>query len=327
MVRKLRWGILGCGSIAETFARELPFSVTGKLVAVGSRASRTADAFCARHAGCRAYGSYEELLADQDVEAVYISTPHPFHAEWAIRAAGAGKHVLCEKPLAMNTSEVAEIIQAARDKGTFLMEAFMYKCHPQTLRVAELIRAGHIGKIRFIEAAFSFSAGAEANSRLFDPKLGGGSILDVGCYTMSVCRFLAGAAIGQAYADPVSVNGTWVPVPSGVDGLAAASLLFPSGILGQLQCGTGLTRPQDLLVWGDLGHIRIPQFWNPPTKIEIHLGNNVTTEQDLGPTKKYAWQADHVEECLPNQQSPILPWGDSLGNAKALDAWLACRKA
>ena len=136
----LRWGILGTGAIANTFATALPQSRTGRLVAVGSRTADSARKFAARHGDGRAHGSYDALLADPEVDAVYIATPHPQHAEWCIRAARAGKHILCEKPITLNHAEAMVVAEAAREAGVFLMEAFMYRCHPQTQRIVELIR-------------------------------------------------------------------------------------------------------------------------------------------------------------------------------------------
>src|SRR5271154_5347990 len=171
--QKLTWGILGTGAIARTFAQQLPASRSGRLAAVASRdASKAAD-FAAKFAAPHAHGSYEALLADGSVQAVYIATPHPQHVQWAIAAARAGKHILCEKPIGLNQWEAMAIVEAAADNDVFLMEAFMYRCHPQTHKLIELITGGAIGEVRLIDAAFCFQTHFDPKSRLFDPNAGG----------------------------------------------------------------------------------------------------------------------------------------------------------
>ena len=180
MTEKLTWGILGTGTIAGTFAKGLQASETGKLLAVGSRTQEAANTFGERWNISHRHGSYEALLANKDVQAIYISTPHPMHAEWAIKAAEAGKHVLCEKPIGLNAAEAMAIIEAARRNNVFLMEAFMYRCHPQTAQLVELIRSGTIGEVRVIQATFSFATTFNLEKSLLNNALGGGGILDVG---------------------------------------------------------------------------------------------------------------------------------------------------
>jgi len=317
----VRWGILGTGKIAGTFAEELPFSQNGCLVAVASRTAGGAQEFAARFGGVRAHGDYPSLLADPEVDAVYISTPHPFHAEWACAAARAGKHILCEKPLAMTHAEASAMVDEARRANVFLMEAFMYKCHPRTSRIADLVRCGAVGRVRLIEASFSFAAAFDPAKRLFNKELGGGGILDVGCYTMSVARMVAGAASGKPFENPSRVLGATVPTSTGVDSFAAATLEFSDGLLAQIFCGIGLTKGHDLVVFGEEGRIRAPYFMSPPGEIEIHRGDNVTVEPASGSTHKYALEADAVAQALPGLESPHMSWADSLGNAAALDAW------
>ena len=181
MTEHLNWGIIGTGRIASVFAGELPQSHTGNLLAVGSRTQEGADRFADTWHIPRRYSTYEQLLADPDVQAVYISIPHPLHAEWAIKAAEAGKHILCEKPIALNYAQAMMIVEAAQRNDVFLMEAFMYRGHPQIARLRELLRAGAIGDIRIIQATFSFHAPFDPAHRLLNNALGGGGILDVGC--------------------------------------------------------------------------------------------------------------------------------------------------
>ncbi len=295
------------------------------MVAVGSRSAEGAAAFLEKFPGIRGFGSYEELLADPEVDAVYLSTPHPQHAEWAIAAAEAGKHVVCEKPLTLNAAQAMVVVEAARRNGVFLMEGFMYRCHPRTEKVAELIRDGVIGKVRLIRAAFSFATKFDAGGRLFSNALGGGGILDVGCYTASIARLVAGAAVGRAFLDPDEVKGVATLCETGVDTVASATLKFPGGILAELSCGVEVRQPSDLVVFGDAGCLRVPSFWNPPGPIEVTdygTGKTTVVETDGNP-HKYALEADAVARALPALESPSMSWSDTLGNMRTLDAWRA----
>ena len=328
MDTKLNWGIIGTGGIAHRFAKSLLESKTGRLAAVGSRSEADAQKFAAKHP-CHSHGSYEALLTDLDVGAVYISTPHPMHKEWAVKAAEAGKHILCEKPLAMNQAEAAVMIEAARQNDVFLMEAFMYRCHPQTAKLVELIRNGKIGEIRLIRATFSSSANYDLGSRLFSRELGGGGILDVGCYCTSMARLVAGAAAGKDFEEPLEINGAGqIGAESGVDEYAVASLKFPGGILAQIACGVRLDLENNVRIVGTGGSILIPSPWtfaaeNGFLKIII-FKTGIPEEVIVESTRStYAIEADHVAEFIPARQSPAISWSDSLGNMKTLDAWRA----
>jgi len=193
MSTTLNWGILGTGRIAGIFARGLARSKTGRLAAVGSRSAEKAAAFASEHGGVNAHGSYEALLADPAVQAVYIATPHPDHAAWVIRAAEAGKHVLCEKPLGLNHAEAMVAAEACRVHGVLLMEGFMYRFHPQTAKIVELVRDGALGTVGMVQATFGFAAAYAPGHRKWADRYGGGGILDVGCYPVSFARLIAGA--------------------------------------------------------------------------------------------------------------------------------------
>ena len=261
---QLSWGIIGAGGISKTFAHGLANSRTGKLVAVGSRGLAGAKNFAEKFGSVRAHGSYEELLADPEVQAVYIGIPHPLHAEWCIKAARAKKHILCEKPLALNHAEAMVVAEAARENGVFLMEAFMYRCHPQTTKLAELVRDGEVGEVGVIQATFSFRAGYNPEGRLFSNALGGGGILDVGCYTTSIARLVAGAALGQPFANPIKVTGfAELHSEVGTDMYAVATAKFPGGILAQLATGVGLNQENGLKVFGSKGSIHVAHPYVP----------------------------------------------------------------
>jgi predicted dehydrogenase len=262
-MKTLRWGLLATGAIAKTFAEGVRHSRLGTLAAVGSRSIGQAQAFASQFDIPNVHGSYEALLVDPAVEAVYISTPHPFHAGWIIKAAEAGKHILCEKPIAMNHAEAMAAAEAARSHNVLLMEAFMVRCHPFIETLKNMIRDKEVGDVRLIRAIFSFNGGFDPEGRHFNNALGGGAILDVGCYTATLSRLIAGTALGLPYASPVKVCGAGTLIETGVDGWAAATLEFPGGILAQLSTGVQLTQDDGLTIFGSAGSIRIPYCWIP----------------------------------------------------------------
>ncbi|MEI6351318.1 MAG: Gfo/Idh/MocA family oxidoreductase [Verrucomicrobiota bacterium] len=323
---KTKWGIIGTGRIARKFADGLRQSRTGELVAVGSRSQDSANQFTKKFPAT-AYGSYEALLADPAIEVVYVCTPHPMHAEWVIKAAEAGKHVLCEKPLAVGYSDALAMIEAARRNDVFLMEAFMYRCHPQTARVVQLIRDQVIGEVKFIRANFSFSIPFNPESRLLDPKLGGGGILDVGCYCVSMARLIAGAACGKPFENPIETVGVGHLGPTGVDEYAIASLKFPGGVLAQVAAGVQLSLENNVRIVGSEGSILVPAPWivnglAPGFSKILVFKDNIPEEIVIEADRSiYAMEADHVAEHIPDRQAPAMSWDDSLGNMKTLDAW------
>ena len=306
MIEKLTWGILGTGNIAGAFARGLTSSQTGELLAVGSRTQTTADDFGEKWNITHRHGSYEALLANKDVQAIYISTPHPLHAEWAIKAAEAGKHVLCEKPIGLNAAEAMAIIEAARQNNVFLMEAFMYRCHPQTAKLVELIHSGAIGEVRVIQANFSFATDFNLESRLLNNALGGGGILDVGGYCVSMARLIAGAATDKSFANPIDVIATGHIGPlSRVDEYATAILTFPGDILAQLLTGVQLQAEDDVRILGTQGSIYVPSPWLPVrdggvSTIIVNKYNEmqpqeIAVESEIG---IYTYEADTVANYL-----------------------------
>ncbi len=328
----LRWGILSTGRIAGTFARGLAASRRGRLVAVGSRSAESAARFAAEHgvAPEHTHASYEALLADPEVEAVYLATPHPEHIEWAVKTAEAGKHLLCEKPAGLNHGEAMVMIQAARRAGVLFMEAFMYRCHPQTAKVVELVRSGAIGEVRLISAGFGFRSDYAPESRLWKNALGGGGILDVGCYPMSFARLVAGAATGAPFAEPVEVTGSGQLHPeSGVDICATATLRFASGILAQLSTAIGVAIDNAARIFGTEGFIEVPHPW----VVMKSGGGQVIRLQRRGASAPeifeidapnvYALEADAFAEALRSgaRAVPAMPPEDTLGNLAALDRW------
>jgi predicted dehydrogenase/aryl-alcohol dehydrogenase-like predicted oxidoreductase len=320
---------LGTGGIAKAFAQHLKKSKTGKLVAVGSRTAESAKKFADEFGGIRAHATYDAILADAEVQALYIATPHPYHSEWAIKAAEAGKHLLVEKPLGMNWPEVEAVIEAALANKVFLMEAFMYRCHPQTAKLVQLLRDKAIGEVRVIQANFGFHwpKPYDAKSRLIDPNLGGGGILDVGCYPISMVRLIAGVAQGRDFADPTELVATGVLGQTGVDEWTIASLKFPGNILASCSTSVQVNQESVLRIFGSDGSIFVPDPWVPSRnggQTKITLNKNGEKPQEIvvdSPLPIYALEADAVAEHLGKLQSPTMNWDDSLGNAKALDQW------
>jgi predicted dehydrogenase/aryl-alcohol dehydrogenase-like predicted oxidoreductase len=332
-MKQLHWGIIGTGAIAKAFAHGLKASATGKLVAVGSRTKQSAEEFGSQHGVDACHGSYQALLEDETVQAVYISTPHPFHAEWAIKATEAGKHVLCEKPLALNQWQGQAIIESARKNAVYLSEAFMYRFHPQTAKLVELIREGAIGEVRMIRASFGFDVknGYNPEGRLFKNELGGGGILDVGCYAVSGARLVAGAAVGKPFDNPVQVSGCAKLSPTGVDEWAAAVLQFDSGITAHVTCATRVQLENELVVYGSDGQVTVSNPWvadrqNAVTgKIIVKNGGEQTVHEIPATATSFALEADGVAKAISSGKcepdSPAMTWKDTLGNLAALDEW------
>ncbi|MEV5778344.1 Gfo/Idh/MocA family oxidoreductase [Streptomyces antimycoticus] len=335
----VRWGIIGTGYVARIFASDLDHAEHGSVVAVASRRADRAGAFAADLAIPAAYRNAEDLIADPAVDAVYVATPHTAHAHWALRAVEAGKPVLCEKPLATDPDQIRQVVDAAQRADVFLMEGFMYRLHPQTELVAELVERGEIGEVRQIRASFANDAEPDPAHRLFDPALGGGAIHDLGCYPMSMARLLAGRAAGLPRAEPEELAGAGHLGPTGVDEAAAALLRFPTGITAQLTTGLTLPAERGLRVDGTGGSILVPDPWScgRPAEIiaagELYGTGEIRLVTEAGdetlavePDRPlFALEADHVAECLRGglTQSPLLPWADTLGNGQALHRWRA----
>lgn len=325
------FGIIGCGKIAKSFAYAVNTSRTGKLVAAAARDSERAGKFAAEWKIPRAYGSYEELLRDSNIDTVYIALPHPFHKEWAIKAAEAGKHLLVEKPIGINRKEAEEIIAAARKHDVFLMEAFKCRCHPQTQAIAERIADKAIGEIRLIRAMFSFNSQVNPDSRLFNLELGGGAIMDVGCYPAAMVRRLAGAAVGKQFDNPTALKAAGRFCGTGADIASVAAVQFDSGILGELETGLCYTGV-GLSVHGSKGIILVDQPWAPlsgrrvphtPGTSIIKLIKNGKEEDIHVPCDHYimSYEVDCVTEFKDRRQCPHMSWQDTLGNMDLLDRW------
>lgn len=334
MAKKLNWGIITTGMIARKFATDLRQSQTGRLVAVGSRSRAEAEKFAADFGGVHAHGSYEALLADPEVGAVYIGTPHPWHAEWAIKAAAAGKHILCEKPLTLRLADTERVIAAAQKHGVLLMEAYMYRFHPQTKKVVELVRNGALGELRLIRASFNLLMNFDPGHRMFKKSLGGGTILDLGCYPVTYSRHIAGAVQGKEFVEPVEFHGTGRLRPEvGTDDFATAVARFPGDILAELSCGATVLNDNTVQIHGTKGWLDVPNPFTPglegkTEQIILHrrgMDTAETIEIKSPGVGLYAYEADAVAEALAHgaREVPLATWADTLGTARMLDAWLA----
>lgn len=334
---KLRWGILATGYIAGRFAEGIASSNTGELVAVSSRTLEAAKEFALRYDVSKAYSSHEELLSQPDVDAVYIATPHPFHAALAIAAAQAGKHILCEKPIAMNLADTKSIIAACQAAEVTLMEAYMYRCHPQSAKIVELVRSGEIGEVRLVQAAFGFNVPFDPEGRLFAKRLGGGAILDVGGYPASFACMVADAASGKPDT-AVSCVGALGRIDPRCDSdtLALANLAFDSGVSAQISVSTQLSQNNVARIYGEKGSIEVALPWivardGGEWGITLHREGAETPETVTGYERRglYGVEADCFAQLVAGSPpgAPCMRDADTLRVNAILESWQAQLRA
>jgi len=318
--KKLRWGVVGCAAIAVN--RVMPAilrSSRGTLVAVASRDERKAKETAERFGIEKAYDSYERLLADPDIDAVYIPLPNHLHREWTIRAAQAGKHVLCEKPLALNAREAEEMVQSCVDAGVHLAEAFMYRHHPRVQRIRQLLAAGEIGELRAIRGAFTFNNPDDAGNVRFRADWGGGSIYDVGCYPLSASRWITGRE-----PEAVTVHAFFSDRHDGVDMMASGLVEFPDGVALTFDCGMWAEPRQKLEIVGSAGLIDIPVAFVMDAHnagFRVIAGGQAREEPAEG-VDIYTVQADDFARAAFGEQAPLFPPEDAVYNMRVIDACL-----
>ncbi len=312
----LAWGILGTGRIATQFAAGLNAAERCRLAAVGSRRAETGREFAGRHNIPVVHDSYDALIADPAVEAVYVSLPNALHHEWTLKALRAGKHVLCEKPLASNLAQAQEMFDTARGAGRVLAEAFMYRSHPLTHAVQQAVAEGRIGTLKVIRTSFLFAAEKIEGNVRFDAALAGGSLMDVGCYCLSYARLFARAeprtllACGQLHA-------------SGVDEYVAGALDFPGGVVSSFACGLTVRADNAAYLLGTTGYIQVPMPWKPPatdaayTLVDAAGGHHTT--QVSANKHLYALEADDFAATALEGAPQRVTEADSLGNQRCLD--------
>jgi predicted dehydrogenase len=300
-------GILSTARINQAILAGVRQTDRVDVVAVASRDQRRAESYAREHGIERAHGSYEGLLEDPEVEAVYISLPNSLHVEWSVKALEAGKHVLCEKPLDRRPDAVERAFDAAERAGLLLMEAFMYRHHPQTRKLEEVVASGAVGELRQLRTLFSFTLADLTDVRL-DPELDGGALMDLGCYCVSGCRLLAG--------EPELVFGRQRTGPTGVDVRFTAVLQFPGDVFGEFHCGFDLPDATGIEAIGSEGTalVRDPVRCRDP---HVELNGERVDVEDLD---RYMLQLENFSDAVRGEAEPLLGREDAVGQARVIDA-------
>jgi predicted dehydrogenase len=316
MANSLNWGILATGSIARQFAAGLKRAKRGTLRAVGSRTLESAQAFT-REFGGTPHGSYEAVLNDPAVDAVYIATPHHLHAEWTVRCAEAGKGILCEKPFVLSAPEAEGALNAVRKHGVFFMEAFMYRCHPQTLKLRQILGEGVIGEVKMVNAEFGFAASHDWGNFRTVNSLGGGGLMDVGVYPLTYSRMIAGE-------EPDRLEYSAYIGEKGYDEYGAGLIGFPCGMIAHFGTGIHLNQRNGAWIYGTEGMIHVEEPWKCREGSAVHVMRIGKKAEDikLGTSNDqlYAYEADAVAEFFDARECPHMTIADTLGNMRALDA-------
>jgi D-xylose 1-dehydrogenase (NADP+, D-xylono-1,5-lactone-forming) len=329
MSRRIQWGILGTGNIARQFAAGVNVSRRGELTAVGSRSKESAETFARSYHIEYPYDSYEKMLGDDRVDAVYNSLPNSMHHEWTIKALRAGKHVLCEKPFAVNAHQAEEMFDVAKKMGKVLVEAFMYRSHPLTHAVEAAVAEGVIGKLRLIRTSFCYKTSKIDGNVRFSRELAGGGLMDVGCYCINFSRLFAGC-------DPERVSANAHFHETGVDDLLTATMQFPNGILASFSCGMIAQADNTAQLCGSEGFIEIPVPWKPLAKDSIFVIARGTPPRMDGPAKApttppretrrisvdgelYGIEADDFAATVLDSEIPRVTRNDTMGNMRVLD--------
>jgi xylose dehydrogenase (NAD/NADP) len=307
----VKWGIVSTADINRKVIPGASESPKVELVGVASRDAARAQAYAAEWGIARSYGSYEELYADPEIEAVYISLPNIMHVEWSIKALEAGKHVLCEKPFTRRPDEAKEAFDVADRTGFLLSEAFMWRHNPQTRKLSELVAAGAIGELRLIRSAFSYGLYDESNIRL-RTDVEGGALMDVGCYNVSGSRYLGG--------EPERVWGeAWVG-PSGTDWVFTGTLRFPGDVIATFDCGTAMTNRDELEAIGSEGSLFLDDPWHCNTPaIEVRREDGVE-RIELEREDSYRLELENKSDAIRGNGELLLARDDALGQARTLEA-------
>jgi len=307
----VKWGFLSTADINRKLIPGAHASEKLELLAVASRDKNRAEAYADKWEIPRAYGSYEDLLDDPEIEAVYISLPNTMHVEWSIKALEAGKHVLCEKPLTRHPEEADAAFDVAERTGRLLSEAFMYRHNPQTAKVVELVRGGAIGELRLIRSAFSYGLYDFENIRL-RTDVEGGALMDVGCYNVSGSRLLGG--------EPERVWGEAWYGPSGTDWIFTGTLRLPGDVIATFDCGTALVERDELEAIGSEGSLFLDDPWhcNVPI-IELRRGSE-PERIELEPLDSYRLELENMSDAISGETDLLLGREDALAQARALEA-------
>ncbi|WP_102275769.1 Gfo/Idh/MocA family protein [Cytobacillus massiliigabonensis] len=315
-MKKIKWGILSTAKIAiEQVIPAIQRSSNGEVYAIASlskKADSVADAF--QIPFC--YESYENLLDNPDVDAVYIPLPNNLHKEWAIQAANAKKHVLCEKPAALNAEEVNEMIMACRNNQVLFMEGFMYRFHPQHEKVKDLIKEKAIGEVKMIRAFFSFYMEDRKENIRLNPALGGGALYDIGCYCINSLRYLLDS-------EPLSMKVTGIMNEKGVDTSVSAIMHFPNQVQASFMCSFDAVLKNEYEVLGTKGSIRVPHAYRPDLnagKGIVQLSNENENHEYVISGDQYVLEVEHFAECILSNRKPVYSGENTLNNMKVIDS-------
>ena len=309
----MKWGIISTADINRLVIPPAQASPKVDLVGVASRTQQRADEYAAKWGIPRAYGSYEALLADSEIEAVYISLPNTMHTEWSVKSVEAGKHVLCEKPFTRHPEQVTEAWDAADRAGKLLSEAFMYRHHPQSKRLRALVAEGAIGELRLIRSVFSYSLYDHDNIRLRTDAEGGG-LMDVGCYCVSGSRLAVGV-------EPESVFGAAWFGPSGTDWVFTGVMRFPGDVLATFDCGTAMPNRDELEVVGSEGSLFLDDPWHGDEPvIELRHHDGTVDRVEVEHANSYGLELENVTDAANGEAELLLGREDAMGQARALEA-------
>ena len=309
----VKWGLLSTALINEAILRGAAATEDADVIAVASRDEVRARSYADEHGLERSYGSYDGLLADPDVEAVYISLPNSLHVEWTLNALEAGKHVLVEKPFSKHPDQVEEAFDRAEAAGLVLSEGFMWRHHPQARRLTELIDADVAGRVRVVRTAFAFDLATERGTgdTRFDPALDGGALMDVGCYCISGLRLVAG--------EPERARGEQVIGPSGVDVVFTGALAFADGVVGHFDCGFIVPRRAMLEVVGEEATILIPDPFTPRIPgLEVLRPGAEPEKIPIEPTNSYRLELENVSAAIRGEAQLLLGREDAVGQARTI---------
>lgn len=309
------WGVLGAGFIANrAMLPAIQQSANARVLALASHDEQRGRECCQRYGIERVYTAYEALLADPDVQVVYIALPNSLHREWAIRAAHAGKHVLCEKPLALNAAEADEIISTCHSLKVLLMEAVMYRFHPRMQALKHMIAAGEVGDVRFIHTAFSFPFDAPANYRAF-PQFGGGALLDIGSYCVNAVHWLVGS-------EPTAIHPVFSYSHNAIDVSTSAILEFGSQVAAHIQCSFNAAEHQVIEVVGTRAAITASlafTSWRDDTTA-LHIQRGAVFERrEFAPADPYRLMVEHFTECVLGKTKLLYPPEDGRNTLRVLD--------
>jgi predicted dehydrogenase len=318
MTKPLRWGVIGTGRIAETFAQDLTLTGSGEITAVGSRGQRSADRFADRFDIPRRHESYAALVADDEVDVVYVATPHPMHHANALLALDAGKHVLVEKAFTMNAEEARDLVDIARTRGLFLMEAMWTRFLPHIAEIRRLIGEGALGDLVTVTADHGQWFARDAAFRLFAPELGGGALLDLGVYPVSFASMILGT--------PQRILALIDPAFTGVDGQTSMLFGYPGGAHAVLTCTSAAKSPTSASIVGTDARIEVDGAFYAPTTFTLISRDGERTRFDR-PHEGHGirHEADEVARCIHAGllESPLMPLDETVSIMQTMDAVLA----